>query len=42
MINLKSNNKDLIEDTVKSKMIAEQTKHSSMVWDDVKKEWVSK
>ena len=32
----------LIEDTVKSKMIAEQTKQSTMVWDDVKKEWVSR
>jgi hypothetical protein len=35
----------LIEDAVKSKMIAEQTKTittPSMQWDDVKKEWVSK
>lgn len=32
----------LIEDAVKSKMIAEQTKQSSMTWDDVKKEWVSR
>jgi hypothetical protein len=34
----------LIEDSVKSKMIAEQTKVAtpSMQWDDVKKEWVSK
>jgi hypothetical protein len=36
----------LIEDVVKSKMIADQTKQSSdsgsMKWDDVKKEWVSR
>lgn len=35
----------LIEDTVRSKMIAEQTKTTtvpSLQWDDVKKEWVSK
>lgn len=33
----------LIEDAVKSKIIAEQTKTApSMQWDDVKKEWVSK
>jgi hypothetical protein len=33
----------LIEDSVRSKMIAEQTKTTpSMQWDDVKKEWVSK
>lgn len=33
----------LLEDAVRSKMIAEQTKTAgSMYWDDVKKEWVSK
>ena len=36
---------NLIKDTVKSKMIAEQAKNGtngSIVWDDVKKEWISK
>ena len=32
----------LIEDTVKSKMIAEQSKEGSMVWDDKTNSWISK